>query len=137
MIFYFNYGKEKNWTTCFAYFCWTKGLDNRKSMVIWKIFEKTSKCDVAGLCSFIRLEMAKDLRKILLIEKMPISAFPPTRNFSLNVFLNNASQNCHSYMISMIKLKSFEISLKWHQERIFNSMHLVFMGRQSKNMKIL
>ena len=60
-----------------------------------------------------------------------------THNFSLNVFLNNTSQNCHSYMISMIKLKSFKLSLKWRQERIFNSMRLVSMLRQSKNMKIL
>ena len=60
-----------------------------------------------------------------------------TSYFSLNVFLNNTTQNGHRYMISMIKLKSFEFSLKWRQERIFDSMRLVSMLRQSKNMKIL
>ena len=59
-----------------------------------------------------------------------------TSNFSPNVSLNNTTQNGHSYMISMIKLKSFEFSLKWRQERIFDSMRLVSMLRQSKNMKI-
>ena len=29
-----NYGKEKNQTTCFSYFCQTKGLNYRKSMTI-------------------------------------------------------------------------------------------------------
>ena len=68
---------------------------------------------------------------------MAILAFHPTHDFSLNVFPYNSAQNCHSYMISMIKLKSFEFSLKWRQERISNSMRLVSMLRQSKNMKIL
>ena len=41
-----------------------------------------------------------------------------TSNFSLNVSLNNTTQNGHRYMISMIKLKSFEFSLKWRKEQI-------------------
>ena len=44
-------------------------LNYRKSMTVWTIFEKSSKCDVAGLSSFFRLEMASDWRKISLIEK--------------------------------------------------------------------
>ena len=35
-----------------------------------------------------------------------------TSNVTLNVSLDNTTQNCQSYMISMIKLKSFEFSLK-------------------------
>ena len=121
-----NYGKEKNQTTCFPYFCQTKGLNYRKSTTIWKIFERSSNCDVAGLSSFFCLEMASDWRKISLIEKRQILAFFPTIDFSFNVFINIATQSCHSYLISMSKLKSFKFSLKWRQERIFNSKHLVF-----------
>ena len=50
-------GKKKR-TLCFASFCSTMGLKHRKSMTILKLFKKSSKCDVAGHCSFIRLEMA-------------------------------------------------------------------------------
>ena len=58
-----------------------------------------------------------------------------TSYFSLNVSLNNTTQNGHRYMISMIKLKSFEFSLKWRQERISNSISLVSMFRQSNKAK--
>ena len=37
---------------------------------------------------------------------------------------------------TIIKLKNFEISLKWRQERIFNSMLLVSMLQQSRDMII-
>ena len=40
-------------------------------MVILKIFEKTSKCNIVGLGKFSRLEMAKDWRKTSLIETSP------------------------------------------------------------------
>ena len=53
----------------FASFCLTMGQNHRKSMTVWKLCEKSSKCDVAGHCSFIRLEMAKVWRKKSLIEK--------------------------------------------------------------------
>ena len=59
-----------------------------------------------------------------------------TSYLSLNVFLNNTTQNGQRHMISMIILKSFEFSLKWRQERFFYSMRLVSMLPQSKNMKI-
>ena len=52
-----------------------------------------------------------------------------------NVFLNDAIQNCHSYLIFMSKLKSFEFSSKWRQERIFYSMRLVSMFQQTKTCK--
>ena len=64
-----NYGKEKKRTLCFAVFCLTMSLNHRKSMTVWKLCEKSSKCDVAGHCSFIRLEMAKVWRKKSLTEK--------------------------------------------------------------------
>ena len=60
----------------------------------------------------------------------------PASNFSLSVFINNATQDCHSYLISMSKLKSFKFSSKWRQERIFYSMRLVSMLKQTKNIKI-
>ena len=53
-----NYGKGKNGTSCFAYFCWQKCLSFGKFMTIWKIFEKSFKWDVAGLCRLILLDMA-------------------------------------------------------------------------------
>ena len=58
-------------------------------------------------------------------------------NFCLNVFLNNAIQICQSYLISMSKLKSFEFSSKWRQERIFYLMRLVSMLQQTENLHIL
>ena len=45
-----------------------------------------------------------------------------TSNFSHNVYPNNTTQNGHRYKKSMIKLKSFEFSLKWRQEQKFNSL---------------
>ena len=70
-----NYGKEKKWTLCFASFCLTMDLNHRKSMTILKLCKKSSKCDVAGHCSFICLEMAMVWRKKSLIEKVLISTF--------------------------------------------------------------
>ena len=94
-----------------------------------KLFETIM--DFKGL-SFVVIEQS-------LIKKWhPVCFFAMlTSNFSLNISLDNTTQNGHSYMIFMIKLKSFEFSLKRRQERIFNSMRLVSMLRQSKNMKIL
>ena len=110
-----NCGKEKKRTLCFASFCLTMDLNHRKSMTILKLCKKSSKCDVAGHCSFIRLEMAMVWRKKSLIEKSAYFNFFPMSNFSLSVFVNNAAQDCHSYSLSMSKLKSFKSFLKWRQ----------------------
>ena len=94
-----------------------------------KLFETVM--DFKGL-SFVVIE------QFLIKEWHPVCFFAMvTRNFILDVSLNNTTQNCHSYMISMIKLNSFELTLKWRQEQIFNSMRLVSMLRRSKNMIIL
>ena len=122
-----NYGKEKKRTLCFASFCLTIGLNHKKSMTVLKLCKKSSKCDVAGDCSFIRLEMAMVWRKKSPIEKSAyFNSFPMT-NFSFSVFVNYAAQDYRSYLLSMSKLKSFKFSLKWRQERIDNSMRLIFM----------
>ena len=52
-----NHGKEKKRTLCFASFCLIMGLNHGKSMTVLKLCKKSSKCNVAGHCSFIRLEM--------------------------------------------------------------------------------
>ena len=66
----------------------------------------------------------KGLSFVVIDQKMTSGLFfaMVTNNFSLYVSLNNTTQNGHSYMISMIKLKNFEFSLKWRQERISNFM---------------
>ena len=53
-----NYGKEKKRTLWFASFCLIMGLNHRKSLTVLKLSKKSSKSNVAGLCSFIRLKMA-------------------------------------------------------------------------------
>ena len=121
------YGKEKKQTVCFAVFCFTMGLSYRKSMTVWKLCKISSNCDVAGHCSFIRLEMANVWRKISLIEKSANFIFFPMSNFRVAVFVNDAAQDCLSYFLSMSKLKSFKFSLKWRQKQISNSMRLIFM----------
>ena len=125
------------WTLCFANFCLTMDLNHRKSMTVWKLCEKSSKCDVAGNRSFIRLEMAKVWRKKSLIEKSAHFNFFPMSNFGLSVFVNDAAQDCLSYSLSMSKLKSFKFSLKWHQEWNFYSIHSNSILQLSENMKIL
>ena len=107
----YNYGKEKKRTLCFASFCSTMGLNHRKSMTVLKLCKKSFKCDVAGHCSFIRLEMAMVWRKKSLIEKSAYFNVFPMSDFSLSVFVNNAAQDCLSYSLSMSKLKSFKFSL--------------------------
>ena len=111
-----NYGNEKKRTLSF---CLTMDLNHRKSMTILKLCKKTSKCDVAGHCSFICLEMA-------MVWRVLISIFFPMSNFSLFVFFSDAAQDCLGYLLSMSKLKSFKFSLKWDQEQISDSMHLIF-----------
>ena len=58
-----------------------------------------------------------------------------TSYFSRNVSLNNTTQNGHRYMISMIKLKSFEFSLKWRQEQISHLMRSIFMFLLCRNIE--
>ena len=111
----------------FASFCLTMGQNHRKSMTVWKLCEKSSKCDVAGHCSFIHLEMAKVWRKKSLIEKSAHFNFFPMSNFSLSILVNDAAQDCLSYSLSMSKLKSFKFSIIWRQKQISNSMRLIFM----------
>ena len=106
-------------------------------MVILKIFKKSSICDIAGLGNFIHLKWQRIEEKHHWLKKMQISAFFPTITFSLNIFINGATQSRYSYLISMSKLKSFKFSLKWRQERNFNSKRFVFMLQQTKNTKIL
>ena len=106
----YNYGKEKKRTLCFASFCSTMGLNHRKSMTVLKLCKKSFKCDVAGHCSFIRLEMAMVWRKKSPIEKVLISTFFPMSDFSLSFFVENAAQGCLSYSLSISKLKSFKFS---------------------------
>ena len=60
---------KKKTTTCFASFCFHMGLIYRKFMTNWKLCQKSSKCDDAGCCSFIRLKMAWVWSKTLQIEK--------------------------------------------------------------------
>ena len=84
MASFINYGKEKKRTLCFASFCLTMGLNHRKSMTVLKLCKKSSKCDVAGHCSFIRLEMAMVWRKKSLIEKSAYFYSFPMKNFSLS-----------------------------------------------------
>ena len=56
---------KKGETTYSAYFCWTGDMKYKKSMTVWKICERSFKCDVAGSSSFIRLEMAQEWMKTL------------------------------------------------------------------------
>ena len=84
-----NYGKEKKRTLCFASFCLTMDLNHRKSMTILKLCKKSSKCDVAGHCSFIRLKMAQVWRKKSLTGKSAHFNFFPTSNLSLSIFVND------------------------------------------------
>ena len=114
-------------TLCFASICLTMGQNHRKSMTVWKLCKKSSKCDVAGHCNFICLEMAKVQRKKIIDWKKCSFHFFPISNFSLSIFVNNAAQDYLSYLLSMSKLNSFEFSLKWRQEQISDSMHLIFM----------
>ena len=66
---------EKKWTTSFTSFCLTIGLDHRKSMTVWKLCKKSSKCDIVGRCSFIHLEMAYDFIKKTFDKKKCSSQF--------------------------------------------------------------
>ena len=128
----YSYGKEKRQTLCFANFGLTKDLNHRKSMTVWKLCKNSSKRDVAGNCSLIRLEMAKVWRKKSLIEKNDHFDFFPMSNFCLFVFFNDAAQDCLSYLLSMSKLKSF----KWRQKQIFNSMRFISKLEWRQPMKI-
>ena len=59
---HFNYGKENNQTTCFSFFCQTKGLKYRKSMTIWKIFFLaivSSKGEISLVCQAMLLGKKK------------------------------------------------------------------------------
>ena len=60
MIFYFNYGKEKTEQLVLLISAEPKAWTIENPWSFERSSKKTSKCDVAGLCSFIRLEMAKD-----------------------------------------------------------------------------
>ena len=126
-LYCLNYGKEKKRTLCFASFCLTMGLNHKKSMTILQLSKKSSKSNVAGHCSFIRLEMAMVWRKKSLIEKNDHFNFFPMSNFCPFVFFDDAAQDCLSYLLSMSNLKSFKFSLKWDQEQISDLMHLIFM----------
>ena len=65
-----NHGKKKEKkkekeTAYLAYFCWTEDMKYKKSIAVWKICERSFKCDEAGSSSFIRLDMAQEWKKIL------------------------------------------------------------------------
>ena len=122
-----SYSKEKKRTLSFVNFCLTMDLNHRKSMIVWKLCKKSSKCDVACNLSFILLEMAMVWRKKSLIAKELISILFPISNFSLSVVVNDAAQECLSYSLSMSKSKSFKLSFKRRQEQISNSMRLIHM----------
>ena len=60
-----NHSNKKNETTYLAYFCWTEDMKYKKSMAVWKICQRSFKCDVAGNSSLICLEMAQEWMKTL------------------------------------------------------------------------
>ena len=71
----------KKQTYFLATFCLTLGLNHKKSMTVSKLSEKSSKCDIAGHCSFICLEMATIWRIKSPIEKKCFFEFSSNEQF--------------------------------------------------------
>ena len=102
-----------------------------------KPFERSFILVVSGICSFFVWKWHRFEEKHHRLERGQIMSFFSISTFCLKVFINNSTQNCHTYLISVSKLKSFEFSSKWRQKRIFYSMCLVSMLQQTKNMQFL
>ena len=111
------------------------GLIYRKFMTNWKLYKKSSKSNVAGCCSFLRLEMAWVWSKTLQIEKSANLFVFSIHKFDRYIFLHDATQGFQSYLISMSKLNGFKFSLTWRWEQVFNSMPLISTIWQVKTWK--